>query len=98
MKSYIAPGILSAALLASVIQCGQACPWGRSVIIAQHGAETETRRMTIGLTCRRTARKIKRLRETVLTISPDYSIARFPTFWRSPLPTSKVGAAIMKSS
>jgi hypothetical protein len=27
----------------------------------------------IGLTCRRTARRIKRLKEGVLTISPDYS-------------------------
>src|ERR1700726_2755445 len=40
--------------------------------------------MTIGLTWRRTARRIKRLKEAVLTISPDYSIARPPTFWRSP--------------
>jgi zinc D-Ala-D-Ala dipeptidase len=32
--------------------------------------------MTIGLTWRRTARRIKRLKETVLAISPDYSIAR----------------------
>jgi hypothetical protein len=39
--------------------------------------------MTIGLTWRRTARRIKRLKETVLAISPDYSIARPPTFWRS---------------
>jgi hypothetical protein len=30
-------------------------------------------RTTIGLTWRRTARGIKRLKETVLTISPDYS-------------------------
>src|SRR6476620_8560291 len=29
--------------------------------------------MTIGLTWRRTARRIKRLKEGVLTISPDYS-------------------------
>src|SRR5260370_34637280 len=29
--------------------------------------------MTIGLTWRRTARRIKRLKETVLAISPDYS-------------------------
>src|SRR5260370_24180650 len=29
--------------------------------------------MTIGLTWRRTARRIKRLKETVLSISPDYS-------------------------
>ena len=29
--------------------------------------------MTIGLTWRRTARKIKRYKEAVLTISPDYS-------------------------
>jgi hypothetical protein len=36
--------------------------------------------MTIGLTWRRTARRIKRLKETVLTISPAYSIARPPTF------------------
>jgi len=28
--------------------------------------------MTIGLTWRRTARRIKRLKETVLAISPDY--------------------------
>lgn len=31
--------------------------------------------MTIGLTWRRTARRIKRLKEGVLTISPDYSDA-----------------------
>src|ERR1700687_3215042 len=46
-------------------------------------SETETRRMTIGLTWRRTARRIKRLKEAVLTISPAYSIARPPTFWCS---------------
>ena len=44
--------------------------------------------MTIGLTWRRTARRIKRLKEGVLTISPAYSdrpkIARPPTFWCSP--------------
>src|ERR1700674_3979089 len=40
--------------------------------------------MTIGLTWRRTARRIKRLKEAVLSITPDYSIARPPTFWRSP--------------
>ena len=33
-------------------------------------SETETSRMTIGLTWRRTARRIKRLKETFLTISP----------------------------
>ena len=36
--------------------------------------------MTIGLTWRRTARRIKRLKETVLAISPDYSIAPTPDF------------------
>jgi hypothetical protein len=36
--------------------------------------------MTIGLTCRRTARRIKRLKETVLTISPDYSNRPTPDF------------------
>src|ERR1700730_12370476 len=39
--------------------------------------------MTVGLTWRRTARRIKRLKEAVLSITPDYSIARPPTFWRS---------------
>jgi hypothetical protein len=32
-----------------------------------------------------TARRIKHLQETVLAVSPDYSIARSPTFWRSPI-------------
>jgi hypothetical protein len=36
--------------------------------------------MTIGLTWRRTARKIKRFREAVLTISPDYSDRPTPDF------------------
>jgi hypothetical protein len=36
--------------------------------------------MTIGLTCRRTARRIKRLKGTVLTISPDYSDRPTPDF------------------
>ena len=36
--------------------------------------------MTIGLTCRRTARRIKRLKETVLTISQDYSDRPTPDF------------------
>ena len=49
------------------------------------GHVAETWRMTIGLTWRRTVRRIKRLKETVLAISPDYSIARPPTFWRSRL-------------
>ena len=38
----------------------------------------------MGLTCRRTARRIKRLKETVLTISPGYSDRPTPDFWRSP--------------
>jgi hypothetical protein len=38
------------------------------------------KRMTIGLTCRRTSRKIKRLKETVLTIPPDYSDRPTPDF------------------
>ena len=42
--------------------------------------QTETRQMTIELTCRRTARRIKRLKETVLTISPDYSYRPTPDF------------------
>jgi hypothetical protein len=37
-------------------------------------------RMTIGLTCRRTARRIKRLKEIVLTISQDYSDRPTPDF------------------
>ena len=36
--------------------------------------------MTIGLTWRRTARRIKRLKEAVLTISPDYSDRQTPDF------------------
>jgi hypothetical protein len=36
--------------------------------------------MTIGLTWRRTARRIKRLNETVLAISPDYSDRPTPDF------------------
>ena len=36
--------------------------------------------MTIGLTWRRTARRIKRLKEGVLTISPDYSDRPTPDF------------------
>jgi hypothetical protein len=36
--------------------------------------------MTIGLTWRRTARRIKRLKEGVLTIFPDYSDRRTPDF------------------
>jgi hypothetical protein len=36
--------------------------------------------MTIGLTWRRTARRIKRLNETVLGISPDYSDRPTPDF------------------
>ena len=36
--------------------------------------------MTIGLTWRRTARRIKRLKEGVLTISPDYSNRPTPDF------------------
>src|SRR5271166_3769969 len=36
--------------------------------------------MTIGLTWRRTARRIKRLKEGVLTISPDYSDRLTPDF------------------
>src|SRR5258708_22497803 len=36
--------------------------------------------MTIGLTWRRTARRIKRLKETVLAISPDYSDRPTPDF------------------
>ena len=36
--------------------------------------------MTIGLTWRRTARRIKRLKGTVLTISPDYSDRSTPDF------------------
>jgi hypothetical protein len=36
--------------------------------------------MTIGLTWRRTARKIKRFKEAVLTISPDYSDRPTPDF------------------
>src|SRR5271165_2088456 len=39
--------------------------------------------MTIGLTWRRTARRIKRLKEGVLTILQTTRIARPPTFWRS---------------
>src|SRR6266446_4016043 len=39
--------------------------------------------MTMGLTCRRTARRIKRLKETALTISQDYSDRPTPTFWRT---------------
>src|ERR1700752_2595491 len=37
--------------------------------------------MTIGLTWRRTARRIKRLKEGVLTISPDYSDRPTPDFF-----------------
>jgi hypothetical protein len=36
--------------------------------------------MTIGLTWRRTARRIKRLKDGVLTISPDYSDRPTPDF------------------
>ena len=36
--------------------------------------------MTIGLTWRRTARRIKRLKEGVLTISPDYWDRPTPDF------------------
>ena len=36
--------------------------------------------MTIGLTWRRTARRIKRLKEGVLTISPNYSDRPTPDF------------------
>src|SRR5260370_9398542 len=36
--------------------------------------------MTIGFTWRRTARRIKRLKEGVLTISPDYSDRPTPDF------------------
>ena len=36
--------------------------------------------MTIGLTCRRTARRIKRLKENVLTVSQDYSDRSTPDF------------------
>jgi hypothetical protein len=36
--------------------------------------------MTIGLTWRRTARRIKPLNETVLAISPDYSDRPTPGF------------------
>ena len=36
--------------------------------------------MTIGLTWRRTARRIKRLKETVLAITPDYSDRPTPDF------------------
>jgi hypothetical protein len=36
--------------------------------------------MTIGVTWRRTARKIKRFKEAVLTISPDYSDRPTPDF------------------
>ena len=36
--------------------------------------------MTIGLTWRRTARRIKRLNEAVLGISPDYSDRPTPDF------------------
>src|SRR5260221_9299195 len=36
--------------------------------------------MTLGLTWRRTARRIKRLNETVLGISPDYSDRPTPDF------------------
>jgi hypothetical protein len=36
--------------------------------------------MTIGLTRRRTTRKIKRLKENVSTISPDYSDCATPDF------------------
>src|SRR5260370_21956588 len=46
--------------------------------------------MTIGLTWRRTARRIKRLKEGVLTISPDYSDRPTPDFlalsWKTPNP------------
>src|SRR5271166_2517380 len=42
--------------------------------------QTWARRMTIGLTWRRTARRIKRLKEGVLTISPDYSDRPTPDF------------------
>jgi hypothetical protein len=39
--------------------------------------------MTIGLAWRRTARRIKRLKEGILTILQITRIARPPTFWRS---------------
>jgi hypothetical protein len=42
--------------------------------------------MTIGLTWRRTARGIKRLKEGVLTISPDYSDRLTPDFLALSLP------------
>src|SRR6202035_1908621 len=51
--------------------------------------------MTIGLTWRRTARRIKRLKEAVLSITPDYSIARPPTFWRSRLIEEKIRNGIL---
>src|SRR5271166_6914607 len=58
--------------------------------------------MTIGLTWRRTARRIKRLKEAVLTISTDYSIARPPTFWRSPeetpIPALRDGVSYQRQS
>src|SRR5271166_1302333 len=45
--------------------------------------------MTIGLTWRRTARRIKRLKEGVLTISPDYSDPPTPDFLALSTPTPK---------
>jgi hypothetical protein len=50
--------------------------------------------MTIGLTWRRTARRIKRLKEDVLTISPDYSDRPTPdflalSFWSRVAPRSR---------
>jgi hypothetical protein len=42
-------------------------------LVERHLIGDRARRMTIGLTWRRTARRIKRLKEGVLTISPDYS-------------------------
>src|SRR5271165_6347662 len=45
--------------------------------------------MTIGLTWRRTARRIKRLKEGVLTISPDYSDRDPRLFGALPIPSRK---------
>jgi hypothetical protein len=54
--------------------------------------------MTIGLTCRRTARKIKRLKETVLTISPDYADRPTPDFLALSLRTAGTTTEMIKTA
>ena len=48
--------------------------------VERHLIGDRDRRMTIGLTWRRNARRIKRFKEAVLTISPDYSDRPTPDF------------------